>query len=84
MWSLDDKVAELPHERRERVQSRYQELKREVARPAGRAQIPRMAPPRDIDELRSALRAMLPDLKSRWPLSYLGVFGSWVRREQRA
>jgi predicted nucleotidyltransferase len=41
-----------------------------------------MNPPRDIDEIKGTLRAMLPDLKSRWPLSYLGVFGSWVRHEQ--
>ncbi len=43
-----------------------------------------MVPPSDIDQLKGALRVMLPDLKSRWPLSYLGVFGSWARQEQRA
>lgn len=41
-----------------------------------------MPRPRDLDDINHALRAMLPGLKSRWPLSYLGVFGSWVRREQ--
>ena len=41
-----------------------------------------MPTPRDIDEVRAMLRAMLPELRSRWPVSYLGVFGSWVRREQ--
>ena len=55
-----------------------------LALSAGGAQIHRMIPPRDIDELKSALAAMLPELKSRWPLSYLGVFGSWARREHRA
>ena len=43
-----------------------------------------MTRPRDIDEIKDALNAMLPELKSRWPLSYLGLFGSWVRREQGA
>lgn len=42
----------------------------------------RMLTPRDIDEVRATLRAMLPELRSRWPVSYLGIFGSWVRREQ--
>lgn len=41
-----------------------------------------MPAPRDIDQIKDALRAMLPELKSRWPVSYLGVFGSWARREQ--
>lgn len=41
-----------------------------------------MPAPRDIDEVKAALRAMLPELRSRWPLSYLGVFGSWVWHEQ--
>lgn len=42
-----------------------------------------MARPRDVDEIKTTLRAMLPELKARWPVSYLGVFGSWVRHEQR-
>ncbi|MFO1036947.1 MAG: nucleotidyltransferase family protein [Geminicoccaceae bacterium] len=40
--------------------------------------------PADVAEIKAALRAMLPDLRARWPVSYLGVFGSWVRHEQRA
>lgn len=43
-----------------------------------------MPMPRDIDQIKDALRAMLPEVKSRWPVSYLGVFGSWVRREPRS
>jgi hypothetical protein len=42
-----------------------------------------MTRPRDVDEIKAALRQMLPELRARWPVSYLGVFGSWVRREQR-
>jgi predicted nucleotidyltransferase len=38
---------------------------------------------RDADEIKAALRDMLPELRARWPVSYLGVFGSWVRGEQR-
>lgn len=41
-----------------------------------------MTRPHDLAEMKGALRAMLPELKERWPLSYLGVFGSWARREQ--
>lgn len=41
-----------------------------------------MIRPHDLAEIKGALRAMLPELKERWPLSYLGVFGSWARREQ--
>jgi predicted nucleotidyltransferase len=42
-----------------------------------------MKRPRNVDEIKAALRDMLPKLRSRWPVSYLGVFGSWVRGEQR-
>ena len=42
-----------------------------------------MTRPADVDEIKTALREMLPELRTRWPVSYLGVFGSWVRREQR-
>ena len=42
-----------------------------------------MPKPRDLDELKAQLRAMLPELRRRWPISYLGIFGSWVRGEQR-
>jgi predicted nucleotidyltransferase len=54
----------------------------QLAPSAARAQIPAMPMLRDIDQIKGALRAMLPELKSRWPVSYLGVFGSWARREQ--
>ncbi len=37
-----------------------------------------------LDEIRLCLRAMLPDLRGRYPIASLGVFGSWVRGEQRA
>ena len=43
-----------------------------------------MAPSRTLDEVRAALRAMLPDLRQRYGVSYLGVFGSWTRGEQTA
>jgi predicted nucleotidyltransferase len=36
-----------------------------------------------LDEVRAELRAMLPELRRRYPISYLGVFGSWGRGEQR-
>ena len=41
-----------------------------------------MTRPNDVDEIKLALRAMLPELRARWSVSYLGVFGSWIRREQ--
>ena len=41
-----------------------------------------MTRPRDVDEVKDALRVMLPELKARWPVSYTGGFGSWARREQ--
>ena len=53
-----------------------------LARLDGEGQIPRMTRPHDVDEIKGTLKAMLPELQSRWPLSYLGVFGSWARREQ--
>jgi uncharacterized protein len=37
-----------------------------------------------IDTLRSQLRGMLPELRKRYPIASLGLFGSWVRGEQRA
>lgn len=36
-----------------------------------------------LEETRCELRALLPELRQRYPISYLGVFGSWVRGEQR-
>lgn len=42
-----------------------------------------MSRPRDLDDLRERLRAILPELRQRYPISYLGIFGSWARGEQR-
>ena len=39
---------------------------------------------RTLEEIKAELRAMLPELRQRWPISYLGIFGSWVRGEQRS
>ena len=36
-----------------------------------------------LDEIRAELCAMLPELRRRYPIAYLGVFGSWVRGQQR-
>jgi predicted nucleotidyltransferase len=38
---------------------------------------------RTTDEVRGELKALLPELRRRWPISYLGIFGSWARGEQR-
>ena len=35
-----------------------------------------------LDEIKARLKAMLPDLRQRYGVSYLGVFGSWIRGEQ--
>jgi hypothetical protein len=35
-----------------------------------------------LDDIRRELAAILPELRQRYPVSYLGVFGSWVRGEQ--
>ncbi len=37
-----------------------------------------------LNEVRARLRALLPGLRNRYPIAYLGVFGSWVRGEQDA
>jgi predicted nucleotidyltransferase len=37
-----------------------------------------------LDEIKARLKTMLPDLRQRYGVSYLGVFGSWSRGEQRA
>jgi predicted nucleotidyltransferase len=37
-----------------------------------------------LNEVRAKLRALLPGLRNRYPIAYLGVFGSWVRGEQDA
>jgi predicted nucleotidyltransferase len=36
-----------------------------------------------VDMIRARLRAMLPELRQRYPIASLGLFGSWVRGEQR-
>lgn len=37
-----------------------------------------------LDEIGASLRAMLPELRRRYPIRELGVFGSWARGEQHA
>jgi hypothetical protein len=39
---------------------------------------------RTLDDIRAELRAMLPELRRRWPVAALGIFGSWARGEQTA
>ncbi len=41
-----------------------------------------MERPKTIEELRTRLAAALPDLRRRYPILTLGVFGSWARGEQ--
>ena len=43
-----------------------------------------MVATRTLDEVKAELRAMLADLRARYGVSYLGVFGSWTRGEQSA
>jgi uncharacterized protein len=38
---------------------------------------------RSVDEIRRDLRAHLPELRERYGVTYLGIFGSWVRGEQK-
>ncbi|MBC7908535.1 MAG: nucleotidyltransferase family protein [Rhodospirillaceae bacterium] len=38
---------------------------------------------RSVDDIISQLRALEPELKRRYPICALGVFGSYVRGEQR-
>jgi predicted nucleotidyltransferase len=38
---------------------------------------------RDIDDIMGQLRAMQPDLRRRYHIREMGVFGSYVRGEQR-
>jgi uncharacterized protein len=35
-----------------------------------------------LEQVKAQLRAMLPELRSRYGVSFLGVFGSWTRGEQ--
>jgi predicted nucleotidyltransferase len=37
-----------------------------------------------LADLRRQLRGTLPELRQRYPIAYLGVFGSWGRGEQTA
>jgi predicted nucleotidyltransferase len=43
-----------------------------------------MHDPSTVDGIRSRLRDMLPELRQRYPIAALGLFGSWARGEQRA
>lgn len=38
---------------------------------------------RSADEIRQDLRAYLPELRERYGVTYLGIFGSYVRGEQK-
>ncbi|KKH49580.1 nucleotidyltransferase family protein [Methanosarcina sp. 1.H.A.2.2] len=39
--------------------------------------------PREVDIYIKKLQEMLPELKKKYPIKYMGVFGSYVRGEQR-
>lgn len=38
---------------------------------------------RSLDDILTQLRALQPDLRRRYPIRSMGVFGSYVRGEQR-
>ena len=38
---------------------------------------------RSLEEIRQDLKACLPDLQSCYGVTYLGIFGSYVRGEQK-
>ncbi|MDO9326646.1 MAG: nucleotidyltransferase family protein [Methanoregula sp.] len=38
---------------------------------------------RSFDEIRQDLRSYLPELRERYGVTYLGIFGSYVRGEQK-
>ena len=40
-----------------------------------------MTRPRTLDEIKATLRELLPELRRRYPIATLGVFGSWARGE---
>ena len=42
-----------------------------------------MTTDRTVETIRAQLRAMMPELRQRYPIASLGLFGSWVRGEQR-
>jgi uncharacterized protein len=37
-----------------------------------------MTGPRNLDELEATLREVLPELRRRYPIASVGIFGSWV------
>jgi predicted nucleotidyltransferase len=41
-----------------------------------------MTTERTVETIRAQLQAMLPELRQRYPIAALGLFGSWVRGEQ--
>ncbi len=41
-------------------------------------------PSRNLEQYVAILRQHLPELRTRWGVRFLGVFGSYVRGEQRA
>ena len=43
-----------------------------------------LAPRPSLDSLLGVLRAALPELRRRYPIASLAVFGSWARGDQRA
>ena len=43
-----------------------------------------MSRPESTDALRARIAAALPDLRGRYPIRSIGVFGSWARGEQTA
>jgi predicted nucleotidyltransferase len=38
--------------------------------------------PRNLDDITMTLRSLLPELRERWGVHRIGVFGSWARGEQ--
>lgn len=40
-----------------------------------------MTRPRTLDEIKATLREVLPELRRRYPIASVGIFGSWVRGE---
>ena len=40
-----------------------------------------MTRPRNLDEIKATLREVLPELRCRYPIASVGIFGSWVRGE---
>ena len=38
--------------------------------------------PRNLDDITATLRSLLPELRKRWGVQRIGVFGSWARGEQ--